>query len=69
AISTVLEYLSGLQKAGLLRSDESPFQAAIALLGPLFARGLLLGAMGIHPPFDLQTHVRGFLEGRRRGQR
>lgn len=69
AISSVLEYLTDLQKAGLLRSDESPFQAAIALLGPLFARALLFGAMGIHPPFDLQAHVRGFLEGRRRGQR
>lgn len=69
AISTVLEYIAGLQKAGLLRSDESPFQAAIALLGPLFARVLLLGAMGIQPPFDLQAHVRGFLEGRRYGQR
>lgn len=69
AISTVLEYITGLQKAGLLRSDESPFQAAIALLGPLFARVLLLGAMGIQPPFDLKAHVRGFLEGRRYGQR
>ncbi|WP_027878508.1 TetR/AcrR family transcriptional regulator [Meiothermus cerbereus] len=67
AISAVLEYITGLQKVGLLRSDESPFQAAIALLGPLFARGLLLGAMGIQPPFDLKAHVRGFLEGRRYG--
>ncbi len=69
AISTVLEYITGLQKAGLLRSDESPFQTAIALLGPLFARVLLLGAMGIQPPFDLKAHVQGFLEGRRYGQR
>lgn len=69
AISNVLEYITGLQKAGLLRSDESPFQAAIALLGPLFARVLLLGAMGIQPPFDLKAHVQGFLEGRRYGQR
>lgn len=69
AISSVLEYLADLQKAGLLRSDESPFQAAIALLGPLFARVLLFGAMRISPPFDLKAHVQGFLEGRQRGQR
>lgn len=70
AISIVLEYITGLQKAGLLRSGESPFQAAIALLGPLFARVLLFGAMGISPPFDLKAHVQGFLEGRRvHGQR
>ncbi len=68
AISSVLEYITGLQKAGLLR-EESPFQAALALLGPLFARVLFFGAMGVHPPFDLKAHVKGFLEGRRRGQR
>lgn len=69
AMSEVFEYIAKLQQQGLLRADEPPFQAAIALLGPLFARVLLLGAMGIHPMFDLQAHVRGFLEGRQRGQR
>ncbi|GIW29312.1 MAG: hypothetical protein KatS3mg070_2675 [Meiothermus sp.] len=69
AMSAVFEYFAELQKQGLLRSDESPSQVAVALLGPLFARVLLLGAMGIQPPFDLQAHVRGFLEGRRYGQR
>lgn len=67
AMSAVFEYFAELQKQGLLRSDEPPSQVAVALLGPLFARALLLGAMGIQPPFDLKAHVRGFLEGRRYG--
>jgi hypothetical protein len=69
AMSAVFEYFAELQKQGLLRSDESPSQGAVTLLGPLFARVLLLGAMGIQPQFDLKAHVRGFLEGRRYGQR
>ncbi|WP_299429453.1 TetR/AcrR family transcriptional regulator [uncultured Meiothermus sp.] len=69
AMTTAFGYFAAQQKAGLLRSDESPFQAAVALLGPLFAQTLLFGAMGIQPPFDLKAHVRGFLEGRRYGQR
>lgn len=67
AMSVVFEYFADLQEQGLLRSNEPPVQVAIALLGPLFARGVLWGAIGINPPFDLQAYVRGFLEGRQRG--
>ncbi|GIW36142.1 MAG: hypothetical protein KatS3mg073_0287 [Meiothermus sp.] len=69
AMSRVFEFFAELQKQACLRAEETPSQAAIALLGPLFARVLMLGAMGIQPPFDLQAHVRGFLEGRQLGQR
>lgn len=54
------------QQMGLLRSDESPQQMVIGFIGPLVARVLLLGAWGLELPFDLQAHVRGFLEGRRK---
>lgn len=64
AMSAVFEYFAELQKQGLLRADESPSQVAVALLGPLFARGVLLGALALRPAFDLQAHVRGFLKGR-----
>ncbi|ADD27035.1 TetR/AcrR family transcriptional regulator [Meiothermus ruber] len=64
AMSAVFEYFAELQKQGLLRADEAPSQVAVALLGPLFARGVLLGALALRPAFDLQAHVRGFLKGR-----
>ena len=65
ALATGFGFIAGMQKEGLLRSDEPPFQAMVALIGPLFARTLLLEAMGIQLPFDLKAHVRGFLDGRR----
>jgi AcrR family transcriptional regulator len=65
AMASGFGFIAELQKTGRLRSDEPPSQAAIALFGPLFAKTLLLGALGIQWPFDLKAHVRGFLEGRR----
>lgn len=69
AMASGFGFLAELQKNGLLRSDETPFQAAIALFGPLFAKTLLLGALGIQLPFDLKAHVKGFLEGRLHAKR
>jgi AcrR family transcriptional regulator len=60
-------FIKRCQDAGLLRSDELPQQMVVALIGPLIARVLLGGAWGVSLPLDLEAHVRGFLEGRRKG--
>ncbi len=58
-------FIKRCQERGLLRTDESPEQMVVALVGPLIARVLLGGAWGVRIPLDLEAHVRGFLEGRR----
>lgn len=60
-------FIKRCQDAGLLRSDEPPQQMVVALIGPLIARVLLDGTWGVSLPLDLEAHVHGFLEGRRKG--
>ena len=67
AMQAGFEFIAGRQRAGLLRSDESPVQAMLALMGPVFARKILMGIAGLEFPLDPQAHVRGFLQGRRNG--
>lgn len=63
-------FIKGCQDKGVLRRDEPPQQMLVALIGPLIARVLLGGAWGVSLPFDVEAHVRGFLDGRRSdGQR
>lgn len=61
-------FLAHYQQAGLLHQNEPPEQMVLALVGPLIARVLLAGAWGLMLPIDLETHVRGFLEGRKNGK-
>lgn len=58
-------FIKHCQELGLLRTDETPEQMVVALVGPLIARVLLSGVWGVRIPLDLEAHVRGFLEGRR----
>lgn len=67
AIQAGFMFIAGRQRAGLLRDDESPAQATLALMGPIIARKILMGVVGLELPLDPQAHVRGFLEGRRNG--
>ncbi|MDX2003678.1 MAG: helix-turn-helix domain-containing protein [Meiothermus sp.] len=66
AMRAGFDFMAGRQRAGLLRDDEPPTQAMLALMGPVFARKILTGVMGLELPLDPQAHVRGFLEGRRK---
>lgn len=62
-------FLAHYQQTGLLHKDEPPEQMVLALVGPMIARVLLAGAWGLMLAIDLETHVRGFLEGRKNGKR
>lgn len=65
AFTAAAGFIKHCQELGLLRTDETPEQMVVALVGPLIARVLLSGVWGVRIPLDLQAHVRGFLEGRR----
>lgn len=58
-------FLKHYQELGLLTRHERPEQMILALIGPLIARVLMGGAWGLEMPFDLEAHVKSFLEGRR----
>jgi len=52
------------QQAGRLKR-EPPASAALAFLGPLFAGSLLSELVRIETPFDAETYVLHYLEGRK----
>ncbi len=58
-----MAFFRAKQEEGLLRRDEPP-ELALAFLGPLFARFLLGGALGLALPLDPEAYLRGYLEGR-----
>lgn len=58
-------FIERIQQAGWLTPDERPEQMVIELIGPLMAKVLMSGAWGLEIPFDVQTHIRGFLHGRK----
>lgn len=66
AMSAGFGFIASLQQSGLLHSNETPVQATLAFLGPLFAHKILFGGLGVQIQLDLRAYVRGFLQGRRK---
>ncbi len=65
AFTSLLGLFRHYREAGVLVSGEDPESLALAFLGPLMARGLLLDSLSLESSFDAARYVAGYLDGRR----